>query len=617
MIGIKFPTHHYSGKATQEEIMQTQTVIKCITAALISLLISACGGGSSSQLDNVPLSSAKKSSSSRSSGSSATGGNSSTTNSNAISSASSVSSINPTSPQKIGNGSGEDFAEGVIDVGIGSGSLAYGGSTSLNVSVVTNTNELVTTPVEVTFDSTCFSAGDAVFTDANGDEVTSITTTDGEASITYTVTTCSGEDEIQASASLSGTVRMAEATINVEPDTVQTISFVSATPTRISLKGTGGIEASTVKFKLIGGSGSPLQNAEVSMALNTTLGGLCLVNPTNSSSCINTVIGTTDNAGEVSATVQAGVIPTPIRITATAVGTTISTQSSELLVSTGIPDQDSMSISATVLNPECYEIDGPTSIITMRMADAFNNPPPAGTAISFWAEGGRIDSGCSTDESGECSVTWSCQEPRPANGRVTILGYAQGNESFTDLDGDGYYDDADAFPAEFDFAEAFRDINEDGVRDAATEPFIDFDQNQSFTDKNGIYNGVLCKTEGSACTKSGITVRDSVVIVMSSNALIMQRDPATGSEGTYEIWVSDQNGNNAPRGTTLALNTSSLNDASASLVGATSVGNDTEADNPFTLSVNRTSDTDDPSGHLYVIATTPSGATTNLRIDMN
>lgn len=614
-------SNHCGGKATQEETMQTQTILKFTGAALFSLLISACGGGGKSTLDEIQPPSSSKKSSSLSSSSSSNTSSAATTSSSAgstapVSSGAAVSSADA-SPRKIGNGFDDTFTEGVIAVGIGSGSLAYGGSTLLTVSVVSNSNALVTTPIVVTFDSRCLDAGEATFTNSNNEAVTSVTTNNGQASVTYRASTCTGEDDIQATASLSGTVKMAEATIDVEPDTVQTISFVDAVPTRISLKGTGGIETSVVKFKLTGGSGTPLKNSQVTMTLNTTLGGLCLADPVNNSTCVSSVTGTTNASGEVSVTVQAGSIPTPIRITATALNTSISTQSNELLVSTGIPDQDSMSISASLLNPECLEVDGVKSTITMRMADAFNNPPPTGTAISFWAEGGKIDSGCSTNANGECSVTWTCQEPRPADGRVTILGFAQGNESFTDLDGDGYYDTADGFPTNYDYAEAFLDINEDGLRDSTTEAFVDFNQDHSFTAKNGIYNGVLCKTEGPACTKSGITVRASQVVVMSSRTLVLDITETTVAPATtrrFSVTLSDVNGNSAPNGTVLTINTAGLSNGSATIVGGIKVGN-TTGPTQFTITVTP-SGGGTPSGSVAVIATTPEGYAKDESLDL-
>ena len=60
------------------------------------------------------------------------------------------------------------------------------------------------------------------------------------------------------------------------------------------------------------------------------------------------------------------------------------TTSKTLVVSTGLPDQNSVSLSASVLNIEgAYDTDGKTSEITVRLADKFNNPAPDGSAAIF------------------------------------------------------------------------------------------------------------------------------------------------------------------------------------------------------------------------------------------
>lgn len=60
----------------------------------------------------------------------------------------------------------------------------------------------------------------------------------------------------------------------------------------------------------------------------------------------------------------------------------ISSQSSVLVVSTGIPDQDSFSLAATVLNPEGLNRDGTEVEIVARLADVFNNPDPTDNALA-------------------------------------------------------------------------------------------------------------------------------------------------------------------------------------------------------------------------------------------
>src|SRR5690606_9734350 len=122
----------------------------------------------------------------------------------------------------------------------------------------------------------------------------------------------------------------------------------------------------------------------------------------------------TNAEGIASIVVQAGTVAMPVTLTAKHLATGLTTQSRSLYVSTGVPDQKSMSLSASVFNPHAWEIDGAEVLFTVRLADAFNNPPADGTPVSFTTSGGSIDDACTT-ENGVCSVVWRSQNPRPQN----------------------------------------------------------------------------------------------------------------------------------------------------------------------------------------------------------
>ncbi len=168
-------------------------------------------------------------------------------------------------------------------------------------------------------------------------------------------------------------------------------------------------------------------------------------------------------------------------------------------------------------------------------------------------------------------------------GRSTILAFAQGEESFTDSNSNGLYDEGEPF---IDLPEAFLDVNEDGVfgngnpdvddssnntSDVAGELsgitrlnwscygpaaplspnnppldrcfqeggdediLVDFNQDGIFNAGNGIYNGTLCPKEladGSTpdfCTRTLVNIRRSITILSAgSGAAIGIRDSATG-----------------------------------------------------------------------------------------
>jgi hypothetical protein len=297
-----------------------------------------------------------------------------------------------------------------------------------------------------------------------------------------------------------------------------------------------------------------VNNQDVSFALNTNVGGIQLIPAT----------ATTNNEGIVQTVINSGTVATSVRVRATIDGTSpaISSQSSLLVVSTGIPDQDSFSLSASIHNPEGWNVDGTEVTVTARLADAFNNPVPNGTAVTFTTEGGSIEPSCVT-QNGMCTVTWRSQYPRPeghvlgdANnpthppelqntmgqkygGRVTVLATAIGEESFPDLNGNGRFDASEkaAFDGtdisgdNYDLKEAFVDHNEDGlynptegsdVNDSGSlEEFVDFNNSGTFDQNDGLYNGVLCSVGGHAgCsnTQKSLNVRRTLTLIMSGSS---------------------------------------------------------------------------------------------------
>ena len=601
--------------------------------AFFALTLAACGGGGGdSLLDQLNNQSSSSGGSNNNSG----GGNS--------------SAPNTTVAQQIGYGSNTNFQQGVIGAGIGENPLSAGGDTTLTVNIVSSTGDLVTESVAVTFNSRCIAANSAALS-VDGVAAKTVTTTTGEASVVYTAKGCVGEDRITATATIGGNSLTAQHTITVESDTVGSISFVDASPSLISLKGTGGNEASVVRFLVTGSTGAPVQGVCVSFELNTSMGGLTL----GDSKCENSdpagsKMAKTGPDGHASISVLAGTFATPVTVTARDIATQLSTQSKGLRVSTGIPDQKSMSLSASVKNPAGWEYDDEQVIFTILLADAFNNPPADGTVVSFTTSGGAIANSCTT-ENGKCTVNWRSQDPRPASGRVTVLAHTTGNESFQINDGDGWYDaDKVIFaaasednPACFrnvppstaskradacdDLGEAYLDANQNGVRDHG-ETVIDFNNDGQHTAiGDGIYNGILCRTEdirseanpNGTCTRSGVTIRQDYLIVMSSEHPRLNSDDrligqpleiTVGAGGASEMTVQlmDINGNPLPAGTQVKVNITEAENLSATPSSIT-IPSTTEPQ-AFTVRLRGTDETKAPNGFLYFEIIGPNGLTT-------
>lgn len=210
----------------------------------------------------------------------------------------------------------------------------------------------------------------------------------------------------------------------------------SVSGSSIVLKGSGGqgrTEAAQISFRVVDQHGNGLQGVDVDFSPTTSTGGLS-VSPARA---------TTDSNGNVMTMVSSGTIPTPVRVIAEASrnGVKISGLSDTLTISTGLPMQKFMSMSADKYNLE-GRYDNEISRITVLLADQYGNPVSDNTAVNFVTEGGAVGSsaqGACVTSNGGCTVDLRTQDFRPRDGRVTVLAYVQGVENFIDENGDGQY----------------------------------------------------------------------------------------------------------------------------------------------------------------------------------
>ncbi len=471
------------------------------------------------------------------------------------------------------------FQEGILSSSIGPGEeLSTGGTATITASLAYldgDTYVPYTVSADIAFSALCESAV--------VDET--VTSQNGQASTNYRGDGCtSGGDTVTATAVIAGVTLSASVDFSLAKPEVGSITFLSAEPSQIALAGTSNPvlpTTSVVSFVVKDEAGDPVSNESVNFSLSTSIGGIS-ISPSTAE---------TNSEGQVQVIVTAGSVSTSVRVRATVNDTQIATVSSNLVISTGLPDQNSFSLSIDNFSPEAWNYDGVPVNVTIRAADHFNNPVPDGTSIYFTTEGGSIDPSCST-VNGECSVEWRSQNPRPADGRVTILATALGEEAFTDANGSGRYEfSSDIFKD--DMAEAFVDVNENGSRDA-DEEFMDYNEDFLFTEANGMYNGTLC-VEG--CSNELIHVRESIILAMSGSAANIQINPSEiefenlEDFATVYLNISDYNGNSMPSETTVAI---------------TSPENATiDGDSSFTIS-NRVGPTS------YVFFLNPTGAETQM-----
>jgi hypothetical protein len=551
-----------------------------------------------------------------------------------------------TTTVQMGNGSGMAFVAGQIGVGVGAAQLAAGGSTGLAVSVVDQSNNLYTAvPVTVTFNSPCAANGQATIT-ATGGSGASATTTSGIVNANYVAKGCSGSDTITASATVSGQNLAATGTVTIAAATIGSIQFVSASTTTIGLKGTGLNQTSTLIFKVVDATGGPYSGVTVSFTPNTTVGGLS-ISPATAKSATD---------GTVQTTVSAGTVHTAVRVTASITSpAALSTQSSQLTVTTGLPTSNGFSIAVgkatygngtstlACPNTETNSIDGVTTPITVFLSDRYSNPVPDGTAVAFTTDGGQIVGNCNTGPplaSGSCVVTWTSADPRPGptsptsttpaivKGRAMILATAIGEESFDDINGSGFYVAGDSFA---NLGEPYRDDNEDGAYESG-EYFLDFNNNGMRDAPTGSFIGITCTgtTPASTCTQNTLAIGTSLQLTMATSAAhitfvsgtagVTNGGSATApslsvpsSGGSVAFNVQDLNGNSMAAGTGVTITLSStVTGETFSQIGPTTVGCDA-GQGGQDYSVSLSAGAIGP-GTLTVTVTSPSGTVTYLLV---
>jgi hypothetical protein len=540
-----------------------------------------------------------------------------------------AASILPVQMGSVGAG-GAPFQAGVL--GLQTSTLSAGGSMVVQAVLEQSDGTLYTAqPVSVTFSSPCVAQNLATLTPA------SVQTNNGGASTTYTANGCSGSDTITARATVNNVSISASGTVKVAPPSVGSISFVSASPTIIALQGVGSTtglpEQSVVTFKVLDQNGNAYANAPVSFSLSTAVGGLSLLSTS----------GTSATDGTVRATVKSGSVAGPVSVIATvAIGSsTVTTQSSQLIVSTGLPAQASFTVapsdpvSKTCPNVEALGMQGDLTVkLTATVSDRFNNPVPDGTAISFHTDSGQIQGQCFTAGApvqSSCSVTWTNELPNPPYnpGLVGILGVTIGEESFTDSNGNGQYDAGEPWQ---DVGEPFIPTYADGLDPNSYDTrdyYYDFNGNGVHDGPNGRFDGVLCNdplqtgvcgskttavgaftkliTSGSVPTNVSVTTAGQKTKIKNGDGLPAPLSISAGS-GIYAFTLADVNNNPMPAGTTISL-TAQSNVFSITGQSSYKVGCET-LPGSYAFFLLPASATVGASGTVILTVTTPKNVTT-------
>ncbi len=457
---------------------------------------------------------------------------------------------------------------------IASASLPSGGNTTVTTTALIAGVPSAAVPVNISFAASC---GRINGQDTATGGVSVTTNGSGIASVSYTAVNasgslCSGPVTITATSAGAATQT---GTITVAVPVANAVTFVSATPSQIFVAGSGALEQSVVRFRVMSSVGTPLAGVSVTLSIAINPGGVGL----NASGSTAPVTATSNETGDVSASLFSGTIPGPVKVRAElTAATTVFAESQNLTVASGPPSQRFMSLSVQTFNIEGWGIDGTTTKLTARIADRQGNAVDDGTVVNFTAEGGQVASSCATVKAAgisSCSVDFVSQNPRPQGGRVSVLAFTSGTKDYVDVNGNNKYDAGIDTLAQI--GDAFRDDNENNT----------FDAGEFFVPRGGVLTcagvGGQFPAKADTCDSNlATTVRQQAVILYSSSSPVISSVTGVATGVSFLLGSADNPLLPMPAGTVVSASSSvdgcTIGDVSGSPVANVSpqVGNPTQ-----------------------------------------
>ena len=600
-------------------------ISKGLSATLLLAALVACGSGLSSG---------------GSSSSSGSGGGGTTVGSSLV---------------ELGSGNGTSFKNGTLAIQVGT--LPAGSTTGVTATIVdaNSGNALYTQSITINFTSNCAGSNLATITSP-------VVTSTGTASTSYTAKGCSGNDTITATALIGTATLTATGIVKVSAAKVQAVQFISATPSAISMLGVGGVSSSEVTFQVNDANGNPVPNETVDFSLNTTAGGITF-SPSSASTGAN---------GQASTFIQSGTVHTSVVVTATVRNTGISQSTPNAIsISTGIPVQTHFSLAILTHNlSQSYDHDSTPDEVDVFAVDRYGNPATPGTNVLFITNSGVIFGtcpgatspstacgSCQTDATGFCKVTWESEGNRPASDGLNIIGHAHilaytiGEEHYIDNDQDGVFDSNDTFspsvtdsfyglnlPLGDNIGDPYMDSNENGAYDSG-ESYVNIANSHNLLRRvpDGKWYGAGCggfgaTTASVAATGGTVTCANALTMIGKDDCIVMSTDhanigapsalTAAHTGDTVTITVADLNGNVIGSGSTLTVQTVSVQGVTLSLSPAATGGATyTQADQgcsapgaapavqTFTITVTPQNGATTFGGQFYLLYTAKNGTT--------
>lgn len=415
-------------------------------------------------------------------------------------------------------------------------------------------NAAVTVPALV--DGVAASAGavSATFTAKCGTFSPTTASSDGTGMITSTFQpggACQTES-ITLTATTGSTVTSTKA-VSVTGATASTVNFIGASNTLLVARSVGGeFSRSRLTFKVSDSSGIAMGSQQLIATLSqaSISAGITFDGATTDSQII-----TTGSDGLATVGVVSGDIFVPVIVTASLkTNTSVSAASYGVAVSAGKATQGTMSLASVSASMESWAFDGVKNQLTMSVSDRLGNPLPKGTVVNFVTNNGIIGSStggtCTLGSDSTCTITYSSMGgySRPANGRVAILAYLNGEETFVDKNGDNVWQTGEPFEA---IGWPYIDANENGVFDDG-EQKIGIAPSDSGTCTGGYPS--VANTCDASLWKGDVIVRKQIIVVQATQEAKMWQTTPRYKNG-FGVWISDSNPNSMVQKTFTYLDT--------------------------------------------------------------
>ena len=335
----------------------------------------------------------------------------------------------------------------LINLKTGETVLESGASTVVTLQTKDISTGKFQNDVTVNFSATCGSFDPASVVSSNQGNVTAT-----YKAIDSNGNLCEDKQTITA-VTANNTSSSQSVEVNIKAIKASNIIYTTSESVVLGAKDSGSSSSGQIEFTVYS-NGVPAANQEVILDLIKSPVDFNFISLGNRDS--DTLYS--DSSGKVTVNLYPGNIPGPVEIQATLkADETISASAKNIAVATGRPTQKgiTLALEKNVLADNAIDTSG----VSVYLTDRQGNFVPDGTVVSFVAEGGTITPNCAT-VGGNCSVTFTSQNPRPANGRVSVIAYVEGDKAYSDLNGDNVYT-AGIDSLLDNIGNFFRDDNED------------------------------------------------------------------------------------------------------------------------------------------------------------